>query len=447
METEIYKLSIAEIGRAVRAGELTARMISESFLDRTEKIEPRVNAWVAYDRSYIESQAARIDEFPTLHPLTGVPVGIKDIFNTEFYPTAKGSIAWEGYKAGNDARCVSYLRQNRAIIFGKTDTAELAVHADGKAKNPHDFTKVTGSSSGGSAAAVATAMVPAALGSQTGGSTLRPASWCGVYAMKPSFGLIPRTGVLKTTDTLDTIGFFARSYYDLPLLLDVLRIHGDNFPIQEGHLRNFQEKTGHKWRIAFFRSPLENKTNDYVMGALEEFRKSLSSVGVEIRDIELPESAGSFQALHRRIYHPCLKYYLKAEFLKKPDSLSQTLREIFQDADTLPPEDYGKALEEQAALATEMEKVFSSSGADFFLTNSSNGSAPTAEPEFHSDLNQLWTMCWLPCLNIPVFKCPEGLPYGLDLVGPRFSDYKMFSFLCFLGERSLIPLKSQMALP
>lgn len=443
---KLYNLTATEIVKAIKMSELTALEVSQSFIQRSKLLNPVISAWAAYCPEYIEAQAVKIDQLPKSGLLAGVSIGIKDIFNTEYYPAQKGTPVWSNYKAGNDARCVSYLRNEGVIIFGKTDTAELAVHAGGKARNPHSLDRVTGSSSGGSAAAVATGMVPISLGSQTGGSTIRPASWCGVYGMKPSFGFIPRTGVLKTTDTLDTIGFFGRSVYDLELLLDVLRIRGDNFPIQEREVKKHAAllKNKKKWRIAFCESHFWNDTQPYVKEAIQSLKEKFSILKeIEIVELKLPKSTESSSDLHRRIYHPCLAYYLKNELKKAPDQISDVLLSIFEDAKTIPPTDYGKALQEQSALASEMEQFFAENRIDCILTNSSNGSAPYEEPSKHQDLNPLWTMSWLPVINIPQFKCEKGLPFGFQVVGSRYSDYNLLALLKCLDKHGLIPHKSE----
>ena len=312
-------------------------------------------------------------------------------------------------------------------------------------KNPHDLTRVTGSSSGGSAAAVASGMVPVALGTQTGGSIIRPGSWCGVYAMKPSFGLIPRTGVLKTTDTLDTMGFFGRSVQDLGLLLESLRVKGHNFPIQENNLKKYQNLPK-KWRISFVGDLLLRDTENYVNKELNKLKMKLGMLdNVQIVEKQLPCLVQNFAELHRRIYHPCLLYYLSTELEKSKSAISPILMEIFEDAKTIPPEDYSKALQEQACLARDIEAYFLDNQVDIVLSYSSNGSAPIVEPKKHYDLNQLWTMCWLPVVQVPQFKCSNGLPFGFQVVGPRYSDVKILSFLNMIKESEIISKESEIS--
>jgi Asp-tRNA(Asn)/Glu-tRNA(Gln) amidotransferase A subunit family amidase len=289
-------------------------------------------------------------------------------------------------------------------------------------------------------------MVPVALGTQTGGSIIRPASWCGVYAMKPSFGLIPRTGVLKTTDTLDSIGFFSRSIDDLALMLDVLRVHGDNFPIQERNLQKYTSLSPNPWRIGLCRSHLDDELSPYVHKAMADFKLELKArANIEVIDVVLPLRVKSFQALHRRIYHPCLAYYLNTERESASQHLSPGLKAIFEDAATIPASDYATALEEQVFLAKELEQLLIDNQLDLMLSHSSNGSAPTHEPDRSHDLNQLWTMSWLPVVTVPHFTCPQGRPFGFQVIGPRYADYQVLSFVQGLKHDGLIAPESMIA--
>ena len=240
MSNEPWSLSAGEGTRRIRSRELSAVEWARSCAERVEELESGVGAWAYFDREKVLAQARCLDKKiahgQTLGELCGVPIGIKDTFNTQDMPTSMGSPIWEGFRPGNDARVVFYLRQADGVIAGKTVTAEFAVHAPGKTVNPHAPGYSPGTSSSGSAAAVAAHMVPLALGTQSAGSIIRPASYCGVYGFKPSFGLVPRTGILKTTDTLDTVGVFARVPEDLNLLFEVIRVHGENFPVSHALL-------------------------------------------------------------------------------------------------------------------------------------------------------------------------------------------------------------------
>lgn len=440
LKQEIYRFPAHKIARAVTDGKINAIEVAEVFLQRIHDLHPLYKAWTHLNEAHVLDQATQVAAQKTKGPLAGVPVGIKDIFNTEVFPTEMGSPIWKGHKAGNDARCVSNLRRNHAIIAGKTDTAEFAVHTAGHALNPWNTKHVTGTSSGGSAVAVATAMTPAALATQTAGSTIRPASWCGVYGMKPSFGVIPRTGVLKTTDTLDNIGFYGRDAQDLKLLLDSMRVHGHNYPIMENRFSEYQSKPKSQWRVGFIRGHLWEEAPDYAQNAILNAAGEIAGVeNIEVVELELPESTQNAHRLHRRIYNPCLSYYFKEELAKLPESISDSFMSLVEDGKAISPEDYKVALQEQAALAHEVESWFSDNEIDFLIHYSSNGSAPLKEPDLNMDINLLWTLTWLPVINIPKFKCPQGLPFGMQIIGPRYSDYRMFDLLNQLVSRAIAP--------
>jgi len=440
-------MTASEIARAVLEGVYSAQKITESFIARTERIEPFVSAWTARNNEYLCQQAANIDKKTIKGPLAGVPVGVKDVFNTEVLPTQMGSLVWKGHMAGNNARCVACIKWKGGLVAGKTDTAEFAVHTPGKSLNPHNLLHITGTSSGGSAAAVATAMVPAALGTQTSGSTIRPASWCGVYAMKPSFGLIPRTGVLKTTDTLDNIAFFGRSIADLRLILESIRLRGENYPFIQHNLVDESKKTS--WRVGLYQSYLWNYAPEYARDALVEFAKQLNRVpGINVDDCTLPETTYTAHELHSRIYNPCLSYYFSEEIEKAPEKISPRFISLVEDGKRYSPEDYNYALREQELLSHTVHEYVSHEKFDFILCLSSNGSAPVGvEPILNMDTNLLWTLCWMPVVNVPVFKCPAGLPFGVQFTSARYSDLRLLSFLDHLVENKVIPASAPVAEP
>lgn len=255
-------LSASEFLKLKARGQISTREYVSSCLDRISEVDGVLHAWEAHDRTLIEERISVIEgreEMPDRMSVSmaGVPVGVKDIFNTYDYPTGMGSEIMKGYTPGNDARVVSNIRLEDGIVMGKTVTAEFAVHHPGPTLNPHDLTRTPGTSSGGSAAAVASMMVPVALATQTGGSCIRPASYCGVHGFKPSFGLLPRTGILKTTDTLDSIGIVSRAVDDLELMFEVLRVHGHNYPISEQALNDPLRRTvkDRPWRVGVVRGP------------------------------------------------------------------------------------------------------------------------------------------------------------------------------------------------
>jgi len=224
----------------LKTKQISPKELASAFLKSIKMQDTKLQAWEYLNEEIIEKQIQKIETLdPSKYSLWGLPIGIKDIYNTFDMPTQMGSPIWKDFTPGNDARVVHYLRRNGALILGKTTTAEFAVHYQDKTRNPHDLNRSPGTSSSGSAVAVAADMVPVAFGSQTAGSIGRPASYCGVYGYKPTFGILPRVGVLKTTDSLDTLGFFTKSARDLKLILDASRVHGQNYEFVHRYLDNY----------------------------------------------------------------------------------------------------------------------------------------------------------------------------------------------------------------
>src|SRR5919106_1593164 len=228
------QLSALEAARRIREGMLTSAELVEACLERIRAVEPNVQAWVFLDETHALAQARAADEKKALGqplgPLHGVPVGIKDIIDTTDMPTENGTVLHKGRTPRDDATVARMLRAAGAVILGKTVTTECAYFNPGKTRNPHNPEHTPGGSSSGSAAAVGAGMVPLALGSQTAGSVIRPAAFCGVYGFKPTHGLIPRTGILTLSRTLDHVGLFARSLEDIALLLEQLQGYDEGDP-------------------------------------------------------------------------------------------------------------------------------------------------------------------------------------------------------------------------
>jgi len=440
MNEPLFLLTATDALGAMAAGRLSAERLTASCLDRIESLDPRVRAWASLDRNYALAQAREVDRhFAQGKPprkLSGIPVGVKDVFNTLVLPTEMGSPIRKGYKAGNDARAVAKLRLEGAIIPGKTVSAEFSVHTPGPTRNPHNLDHAPGTSSSGSVAAVASGMVPVALGTQTAGSVIRPASFCGVYGMKPSFGLIPRTGMLKTTDTLDHVGFCARSADDLALLLDVLRVRGPGHPVVEATLRDRSPGNG-SWRIGLVKGPFWSETEKYARTALLDFAEALLRTAIRVTEINLPEDFKSAYRVHEVIYDSCLAYYFQEESEGCPDLLSERFLEMVRRGSRVTDSEYRAALEEQVALSQALDGLFDQY--DILLTLASNGEAPKGEePRTHYDTCLIWTLCGVPVMGVPAFSGPLGLPFGLQFVSRKYGDLTLLRFAKYLEQAGLI---------
>ena len=428
-----WELDVVGVRDEVVAGRLSPRDAVASCLGRIEACEDVVGAWEHLDpeRALAEADA------PHPGPLHGVPAGIKDIFNTWDMPTTMGSPAWATFTPGNDARVVHYARQAGSVVVGKTVTAEFAVHTPGKTRNPHDPSRSPGTSSSGSVAAVGCGMVPWALGSQTAGSIVRPASYVGVYGFKPSYGSIARIGMLKTTDTLDQVGFFTRSLRDLAPVFDVLRVHGSDYPLVHATLDRHEplvldrpriglvtDALGDVWRLAL----------PEARAALLEFAERLEAAGVEVVEAAPPGLADA-HALHEVIYDRCIAYYFDRE-ASEGTLVSEVIREMWAKGKTIGTDEYRAALARQAALQREFAGY---AGAfDALLTLSTAGPAPAFGKPDVKDSALIWSLTGSPVVSAPVFTAGNGMPYGAQFVAARFRDYALLDLLGWLQARELL---------
>jgi len=445
MSNTIIQLDATQAIELIRQAEIRVVEYMQACLDQIEKVEPVVEAWAYFDPESALNQAKfldqKLDEGPQPGALIGMPVGVKDIFNTYDMPTQMGSPIWKDFTPGNDARVVHYLRMAQAIIPGKTVTAEFAVHTPGPTRNPHNPTYMAGTSSTGSAVAVAANMVPLAIGTQTAGSTIRPASYTGVFGYKSSFGLLPRTAMLKTTDSLDTVGMFARSARDLRLLFDVMRVKGVDYPISEKILSdpNRQIKSG-KWKIGVLRGPKWDHAEKYAQEQLFTFAEKLAAdTEILVEEITIPESLNTVHDIHATIYDRTLAYYFKDEFRQKT-LVSKTMYEIITRGNQISLEQYLRAMEKQAHIAKELDRFFVDNDLDILLDLSTGGEALEGlGSEDRPDNCLIWTFCGIPAINLPAFIGPTKLPFGAQIISRRYNDYLLLSFAEYLSEAGLIP--------
>ena len=427
----------------VRSRKLSITEWTSACLDRIECLDHELHAWVTWDRDLALETArgldARLAQGEDLGPLWGVPIGLKDILNTRDFPTQMGSPIWKGFTPGNDARVVERLKRWGATIVGKTTTSEFAVHHPGDTVNPHHFDHTPGTSSSGSVVAVAAGMVPMAVGTQTLGSLIRPASYTGVYAFKPTFGTIPRIGILKTTDSLDQVGFVCRAHEDLRLFFDAMRVHGANHPFSEKMDR--LEKTERQYTVGFVRTPIWESVEGYAQQALEDYAAALSKVpGITVREVTLPAQFDNAWDLHRRIYTKALSYYFSKEYTESRDGISTVMCEMIEEGLALSTERYAADLEEQAALSASLDEMLRAEGIDALISPSAKGVAPKGR---HSragkDAILLWTLCGVPVVGAPLFVGPDRLPFGAQFVAPKYHDYNLLGLLEYLSQEGMIP--------
>ncbi len=446
MNKQPYQMGAVEAVRELKVGALSVSDYVESCIDRIEALEGRIGAWASLDHDLVRRQALTLDQKrhrspDSLGTLFGLTVGVKDVFNTSDFPTAMGSPIWQGFRPGNDARVVAELMQHDALVMGKTVTAEFAVHHPGKTVNPHDSRRSPGTSSSGSAAAVACEMVPLALGTQTAGSTIRPASFNGIYGLKPSFGLIPRTGILKTLDTLDHVTLFSRFPEDLRLALDATRVRGRNYPnvhhyVDLAPIRSAKEK----WKVAFLRTHVWDLAAPYVKEAMEEFAAKLARESwIELEEISTPEQLATAHQVHETIYTKSLSYYFEEELRGHPDLISAVMREMIERGRSIRAEEFREGLRLQNVLAAEAEAALRKF--DVLICHSTAHVAPIGlATREEKDPCLMWTLCRTPALNVPAFTGPDGMPFGLQIVAARYADYRLLEFAEELLRHGLAPV-------
>lgn len=440
------EVSVAEIVAGFGSGRWTPQDVARWCIAAHEAHEHRYDAWEAFSPEVLlkgaQDSAARMAAGMPARPLEAIPVGVKDIFNTAEFPTQMGSPLWRGFTPGNDARSVFNLRRAGALVPGKTVTAEFAVHSLGKTRNPHSERLTPGTSSSGSAVAVATGMVPVALGTQTAGSIVRPASFCGVWGCKPSFGIIPRTGMLKTTDSLDTVGYFVAQASDLRTVFDAVRVHGRNFPISHAALSDVPRQSppqGRPWRIALVRPHVWSHVPEYAALALDEWCRTLANdhgARFEICEVALDACMARSHVVHETIYNRALAYYFKEEY-QRAELISPVMNRLILAGQQIGNAEYEAALEEQVRLAHQMDRFFA--GYDALVTLSTAGEAPPREQEEAPDSALMWTLTHLAAVSAPAFRSPAGMPYGLQLAARRYNDPLLFQLIQELVQLGRLP--------
>ena len=343
-----------------------------------------------------------------------------------------GSELWKDFIAGNDARIVTAFNEAGSSIIGKTKTAEFAVHALPDVLNPWDKDLNPGTSSTGSAVCVLTGDVPVSLGTQTAGSISRPASFCGVIGVKPTFGVFPRTGVLKTCDPFDTVGYFCSHYEDVGLIFDSVRLKGSNYPLIEEGLESIADSLD-KGNLRVARVITDSNTHEdpSITQQFESFCNTLPK-NYKLETLDLKDSLSEARQIHEEIYHKSLSYYFSEE-RKKGINYSKIMQEIFNDGDKISSELFIKRLSQLAEIRVNISHQFSKF--DLLISPTTSTYALPRDQVEVIDSSLYWTMLHLPLVSLPIFQHPtSGLPAGLQVVGARqYSEVMLFRFLKDLG--------------
>jgi Asp-tRNA(Asn)/Glu-tRNA(Gln) amidotransferase A subunit family amidase len=419
-------LSAIEAARRIADRQLGAAALVGACLDRIAARESIVGAWEFFDPEQALMTARRRDAEPPRGPLHGIPIAVKDLIDTVDMPTAYGSPIYRGHRPAADAACVALARAAGAVILGKTVTTEFAAFTPGRTANPKNPAHTPGGSSSGSAAAVADGMVPLAFGTQTAGSVIRPAAYCGCVAYKPSFGLLSRTGIKPLADSLDTLGLFAGYIADAAFLAGVLA--------ERPALRHLAMPRQPP-RYGLYRTPMWEAAEPATAAALDRARAALERAGAVVEELAVAPEHRGLNAAQDSIMGYEMARALAFERIEHSAELSPRLAQMLDAGLAVGAEDYEAALGEAAEARRGLARFCT--GRDAVLVPAATGEAPlglgyTGDPVF----NRMWTLLGVPCVTMPARWAENGLPTGVQLIGGIGDDARLMAAAAFL-ERAL----------
>ncbi|AWN16460.1 amidase [Salinisphaera sp. LB1] len=407
----------------IASGALSCEALARQCLARIEARESEIRAWTHCDPNTVLDAARQLDRMPARGPLQGLAVGIKDIFDTHDMPTAYGSPIYAGHTPSSDAAAVALIRQAGGLVVGKTVTTEFAFFNPGKTRNPHDCQRTPGGSSSGSAAAVAAGQVPLAIGTQTAGSVIRPASFCGIVGYKPSYGWISPAGLKPAAWSLDTVGVFAADVPGAALLGSVL----------SGRDLRIDTASGTPPRFGFCRTPQWDAARSATRTACDTAINRVTAAGGDVETVTLPAIFDDLLAAQETIMAFEAARCLAFERDRHPRQLSERLAVLLDHGATIAAGHYEaarrRAAQCRAAFADCLADV------DVLLTPSAPGEAPlatsgTGDPVF----NRIWTLLGVPCVNVPGLTGPNRLPVGIQLIGSRDGDAALLRAAQWLAQ-------------
>jgi Asp-tRNA(Asn)/Glu-tRNA(Gln) amidotransferase A subunit family amidase len=436
---DIFSLKVEEIASKIKDAQLTSVEVCEKYIERINKFEKDVKAWVHFDKKLLLEKAAESDEYrrsekPT-GPLHGIPIAVKDIVGTVDMPTECGTVIKQEKSYLQNAKIIDLLLAAGAIVMGKTATAELAYLGPPKTTNPHDHSRTPGGSSSGSAAAVASYMAPLSIGSQTGGSVVRPASYCGVVGYKPTYGLISRNGVLKTSEKLDHIGMFGKTVEDVALLAKVL-IKKDKFDSAtvdysaDGLLEETKKGPLFEPKFIFYKTDYWKNVEKKSREVFEYFIKSFKN---KIEVFDTPSYFKDIHKYHQIIYETDLAHNFGLYYKKYKKKLSKPMQDAIIKGNKHSAKEYAKAIDFMKTSYESHEEVFKEHHG--VLTPSSPGIAPKSLKSTGSaEFNRVWSYLGTPCISLPLLKGESKMPLGVQLIGAKFDDNKFLSVANWLEK-------------
>lgn len=411
-------LTATEAARAIAAGTLAPAALREACLARIAAREPAVRAM-----AYLAPDGVRATK-PAAGPLHGLPIGVKDVLDTADMPSEYNSAIWRGHRPRADAACVAWAKAAGAVVMGKTVTTEFATRTPGPTTNPHGPTRTPGGSSSGSAAGVAAGFFPLAFGTQTAGSIIRPAAYCGVVGYKPSYGLIDRMGMKVMSAGLDTVGVMARSVADCALLAGA--VSGEDLGDPGAH-------PGRAPRVGLCRSPVWGRALPETVALFDGLRARMERAGAAVTGLALPPDYDTLEDAHAVVMNAESARALGWEMTTARGQLSPALRERMEWGLSQP----AARLAEARALLHRLQDGFDdvTKGLDIVLTPAAPGQAPVGlEWTGDAGFNFIWTSLHVPCVTVPAGTGPDGMPLGVQVVGRRGEDRAALAWAAWVAS-------------
>ncbi len=437
--TDIFSLSLEELAKKIKDAELTSVEVCEKYIERINKFEKDVKAWAHFDKKVLLEKATEADDHrrsgKPVGPLHGVPIAVKDIIGTVDMPTECGTVIRKGKSYSQNAEIIDLLHASGAIVMGKTATSELAYLGPPATTNPHDKNRTPGGSSSGSAASVASFMAPASIGSQTGGSVIRPASYCGVVGYKPSYGLISRNGVLRTSYSLDQIGMFGRKVEDVAMLAKVL-IKKDKYDPATIHYSTENILSETKKGPIFEHKFIFYKTDHWKIidkKSRESFEYFIKSFKKNIEIFDTPSYFKDIHKYHQIIHETDLANNFSIYYQKFKKKLSKYMQDAISNGNKYTAKEYAEAIDFMKRSYESYEEVFE----DYHgvLSPSSPGVAPKGlKSTGTAEFNKVWSYLGTPCISLPLLEGENNLPLGVQLIGNKYDDHRFLGVANWLEK-------------
>ena len=437
--TDIFSLSLEELAKKIKDAELTSVEVCEKYIERINKFEKDVKAWAHFDKKVLLEKATEADDHrrsgKPVGLLHGVPIAVKDIIGTVDMPTECGTVIRKGKSYSQNAEIIDLLHASGAIVMGKTATSELAYLGPPATTNPHDKNRTPGGSSSGSAASVASFMAPASIGSQTGGSVIRPASYCGVVGYKPSYGLISRNGVLRTSYSLGQIGIFGRKVEDVAMLAKVL-IKKDKYDAATIHYSTENILSETKKGPIFEPKFIFYKTDHWKIidkKSRESFEYFIKSFKKNIEIFDTPSYFKDIHKYHQIIHETDLANNFSVYFKKFKKKLSKYMQDAISNGNKYTAKEYAEAIDFMKRSYESYEEVFE----DYHgvLSPSSPGVAPKGlKSTGTAEFNKVWSYLGTPCISLPLLEGENNLPLGVQLIGNKYDDHRFLGVANWLEK-------------